>query len=210
MGVFLYNVVVMFNFFDFLLTTLGTGELGIFFNLAKIMSNKGIRKSLNEAAKKVLKEPKHITGFIREMLKDPKSLAKGLSKLTPKELTELNEAIDKAREGTLKVKEEVVDGLTMVEESRALSSTWLIHGLYRGTKKNGFITITTRQGKSYDFNEIPIPYEVWEKMKNTIGRGGNGAGSIFHHEYWDKFRGAKIKEAKLAKIFKLAGLKVRR
>ena len=80
-------------------------------SLAKILSKggKGIREAVKTSAAKALRDPKNIKVFIQSFLKDPKSLAKGLSKLSPNELAELNDAIDKARDKTLKVKKEIGD-----------------------------------------------------------------------------------------------------
>lgn len=111
----------MFNFFDFILSSIGGGELGILLRIAKVLSKggKGVRSAINKAAADTLKNPKNIKGFIQQMLKDPKSLANGLSKMSPQELEKLNSAIDKARDKTLKVKKTI----TGVSESKALSST---------------------------------------------------------------------------------------
>lgn len=192
------------NFFDFLLKAISGTELGILVNLGKILakSDKGVRGALNNAAKGFLKKPNTIKEFIREMIKDPRSLAKGLSKLTPKELAELNVAIDKARDSTEKIKKGKNGTFT---ESKALSSSWLIHGEYKGNEKQGTITITTIQGKSYNF-PAPISYAVWTKMKMARGRNGTGAGSIFHKDYWSKLRNKTIAKIQKGIIFKLAGI----
>lgn len=193
----------MFNFFDFILSIFTGGELGTILKISKVLAKggKGIKGAISSAAASVLKDPKNIKGLVQQMLKDPKSLAKGLSKLEPKELAELNDAIDKARDATEKIKDK--DGIVI--ESKALSSTWLVHAIYEGDKKSGKITITTKDGRSYNF-PVPIQYSTWEKMKKTRGRAGTGAGTIFHREYWDNIRGKKVQAMKKSIIFKLAGL----
>lgn len=197
----MYNIFM--NFFTFIFDAIAGSDMLIIRNLAKILSKGGggVRKSLSNSAKQAIAKPKYIKSFIQEMIKNPSSLAKGLTKLNPKELAELNEAIDKARDGSLKAK----NTLTSINESKALSSTWLIHAHYVGNKVKGEITITTIQGKSYNF-PVPISYITWEKMKNTRGRAGSGAGSIFHRDYWNALRSKKAK-VKTNIVFKLAGIK---
>lgn len=142
-----------------------------------------------------------IPSILKKLINQPDLLAKELSSLNPQELAKLSEAIAKARfeSGTQ-------DGTTGTQ-SQALSSSWLIFGIYTPISENqGLIQITTIQGKSYSFPK-PLKLATWERMKMAQGRNGTGAGQIFHDEYWSKIRKSQVPKPGVATVFKLLELR---
>ena len=147
----------------------------------------------------LIKTLTEITGeksIIKKFMSNPDLVAEDLKKLTPIELARLSEAIAKSRiENGFKDKDTGTNG-------QALSSSWLIYGVYTPlNSKQGTITITTIQGKSYFFPK-PLKLSTWERMKYAQGRNGTGAGQIFWDEYWHKLKGSQPSIG-TATIFKL-------
>lgn len=92
-------------------------------------------------------------------------------------------------------------------EEQALSSSWLVWAkFYFISNTTGFITIETKEGRTYFFGEQPMSYTTWELMKAAQGRNGSGAGSVFHRLYWDDLKGKSPSAEEVATIFALAGI----
>ncbi len=188
---FFVKLLKRFNLFDFILQVL------------KTTPQAELIKQLTDIAGKVNNVEPTIRNFTKTLFQSPDKLAEELTKLSPVELGKLSEAIAKARaEGGFKDKETGA-------ESQALSSSWLIHGVYTPVNNSsGTITITTIQGKDYYFPK-PIKYSTWERMKYAQGRNGSGAGQIFWDEYWFKLKGKQPKPG-VATLFKLLEFRKRK
>lgn len=179
----LVKVLKRFNLFDFILKVLKTTPVN------------ELIAQLEQIAGKANKTKASFSNFKNVFFNSPDKLAEEITKLSPVELGQLSEAIAKAR-----LTQGYEDKKTGAE-SRALSSSWLIHGVYTPiNEKEGVITITTIQGKDYFFPK-PIKYSTWERMKYAQGRNGSGAGQIFWDEYWFKLKGKQPKGT-MAKVFK--------
>lgn len=188
---FFVKILKRFNLFDFILKV-----------LKKTPQSQLIKELTNIAAKSTGSTPT-LQNFTKTLFQSPDKLAEELGKLSPVELGKLSEAVAKARQDSgYKDKETGA-------ESQALSSSWLIYGVYTPINDNtGTITITTIQGKDYFFPK-PIKYSTWERMKYAQGRNGSGAGQIFWDEYWFKLKGKQPKPG-VATLFKLLEFRKRK
>lgn len=187
----LVKILKRFNLFDFVLKIL------------KTTPQAELIKQLTDISGKVTGTASTLQNFTKTLFNSPDKLADALTKLNPLELAKLSEAIAKARKDTGYKDEDTGT------ESQALSSSWLIYGVYTPTSKGyGTITITTIQGKDYFFPK-PIKYKTWERMKYAQGRNGTGAGQIFWDEYWFKLKGKQPKPG-VATLFKLLEFRKRK
>lgn len=142
-------------------------------------------KTAQQALAKVL-NTSEISAF-RELLSKPQALSNRLGQMTAEERKEFGEQIADATGG--------------VEES-SLSSSWLISGIYEETGQGvGSLTLTTKQGKSYDYPNVSVM--VWEQMKAAAGSNGGGAGSVFWALYLRKFNRTRTR-ARTSIAFRLA------
>lgn len=188
---FFVKILKRFNLFDFILKVL------------KTTPQAQLIKELTDIAGKMTGTASTLQNFTKTLFNSPDKLAEELGKLSPVELGKLSEAIAKARaDSGYKDKETGT-------ESQALSSSWLIHGVYTPINDtSGTITITTINGKDYFFPK-PIKYSTWERMKYAQGRNGTGAGQIFWDEYWFKLKGKQPKPG-VATLFKLLEFRKRK
>lgn len=212
-----YNL-VMFNFFDFIYQTLKFVNIKYISTLARILSkaNVGVKREIQNHAIRFLKNPKHLSKLIQQIIRDPTSLAQALTKLGSADLNLLNEATKKASEA-LKGKirnltgykppsqRNIEDGTEPLVESVSLSSSWLIHGVYVGDEVSGHITITTNTSfKSY-YYPTKILYSIWQEMKDATGSHGTGAGSVFWKRYLRVFRRMRDVRQKRSLLAQLSG-----
>lgn len=150
---------------------------------------KGTDQQIKQAKQTLAKvfETDELNAF-RQLLGSPGTFAEKLGKLSPKERKQVSEDIAAATGG--------------IEES-SLSSSWLISGIYEETGIGvGSLTLTTKQGKSYDYPNVSVL--VWEQMKAAKGSNGSGAGSVFWALYLRKYNSSRTR-ARTSIAFRLAG-----
>lgn len=149
---------------------------------------KGTDKQIKDAKTALAKAlGSNETDAFRKLLSEPQRLSENLGKMTSQERKDLGETIADATGG--------------IEES-SLHSSWLISGIYEETGFGvGTLTLTTKQGKSYDYPNVASM--VWEQMKSAKGSNGSGAGSVFWVLYLRKYNRTRTR-ARTSIAFRLA------
>lgn len=97
------------------------------------------------------------------------------------------------------------DHIDIFIKSSTLSSSWLVFGIYYGTRKTGAghlignleLTIhpikSKRPAKNYLY--FNVPYNTWKQMTEASGRNGTGAGSVFWNNYLHGYIGGHSKSS---------------
>ncbi len=133
-----------------------------FSTMAKdIMTSPEFKKEIDKLS---TKQKRSYAAGAEATVKSPKDLSVELGNMTAKERKKFSEVQSKA---------------TKIDQTRALSSSWITKGHYSSVSLgSGDLTIWTKKsGKSYTYPGVPVA--VWNAMRLARGQNGSGAGSVF-------------------------------
>ena len=193
----------------------------LFAIIDELSAESSVGASLNKLKQtQLFKQVKGIKGLLRSnpssLLAKPlnQKLNRYIKNLTPAQLTQLNNLLSRVVQHSnyseilqkklgkqynefekqiIKTNDKIKSDqkLELVKKSSALSSSWLVYGVFLPTADVrydglvGALNLTLKNGKSYTWYNVP--YTVWQDMFNAKGSYGTGAGTAFWAGYLDKY-----------------------